>query len=275
MLERAEGDLYYEISDLVPPWRAPGEVILFLNGLAIDMGIWATWLPELADRYRVLRMDLRGFGRSFVPAGGTAWRIEQIAEDVLQVMAAAGLERVHFVGESTGGTVGLYLAAHHPQALATLTTVSAAHQGGNIQNAQGLRDDVAVLGMDRWSEKLMGLRFHEGGLSEAMHRWFHEVQRRSAPEACVDLVYMLVQVDLTALLPEIRLPTLTIAPDDSPFVSVEDQAARWRAMPHAELQVVAGSRHGVSFSHGAECARVLRDFLGRRSPSAADASAPT
>jgi pimeloyl-ACP methyl ester carboxylesterase len=263
ILERAEGNIYYEISDLVPPWQAPIETILFLNGLAIDHDIWVTWLPELADRYRIIRTDLRGFGRSFVPTGAAGWSIEQIAEDVLQVMAAAGVERVHFVGESTGGTVGLYMAAHHTEALATLTTVSAAHRGGSIQRAQQLRDDVAALGMDRWSEKLMGLRFHEGSLSKPMYDWFHEVQRGSAPEACVDLVDMLVQVDLTSALPEIGIATLAIVPDDSPFVSVEEQAARWRAMPDCELHVVAGSRHGVSFSHGVECARALRDFLAR------------
>src|SRR5215470_6267660 len=123
MLERREGALYYEVCDIVPSWRTPRETILFLNGLAIDGGIWITWLPELVDRYRILRMDLRGFGRSFVPAEGTPWRIEEIANEVRDVMAAAGVERVHFVGESTGGTVGLHLAAHEPDRLLTLTMV--------------------------------------------------------------------------------------------------------------------------------------------------------
>ena len=46
------------------------ETVLFLNGLAIDSDIWVTWLPALVDRYRIVRTDLRGFGRSFVPAAG-------------------------------------------------------------------------------------------------------------------------------------------------------------------------------------------------------------
>lgn len=266
MLERPEGALYYDICDIVPPWRAPRETILFLNGLAIDSDIWVTWLPGLVNRYRVLRTDLRGFGRSFVPEKGALWSVEEIARDVLDVMAAAGVERVHFVGESTGGTVGCYLAAHHPDALLTLTTVSAAHRGGTIERARIVRDDVAALGMDDWSEKLMPLRFHDGSLSEEMYRWFHDVQRGSAPHACIDLVDMLVAADLTALLPEIRVPTLVLAPDDSPFVSVEAQVERLRAIPESELHVVAGARHGVAHSHGPECAQALRDFLRRRSP---------
>ncbi|MGD9535686.1 MAG: alpha/beta fold hydrolase [Alphaproteobacteria bacterium] len=263
MLERSEGALWYEVIDIAPPWVAPRETILFLHGLAIDSGIWAGWLPALVDRYRIVRMDLRSFGRSFVPAPGAAWSMAAIAKDVRDVMAAAGIEKVHFVGESTGGTVGLHLAAYQPACLKSLTMVSAAHRGGSIGRARQLRDDVTALGMDRWSETLMPLRFHEGAIPAPMWRWFHDVQRSAAPHACVDLVDMLVQVDLTDRLPEIATPTLIIAPDDSPFVSVESALERKRAMPNARLQVIAGARHGVAFSHGAACAEALRDFLTR------------
>ncbi len=267
MLERFEGDIHYELCDIVPPWQEPRETILFLHGLAVDSDIWITWLPILADRYRIIRVDLRGFGRSFVPAEGAAWSIDAMAGDVLDVLGALGTQQVHFVGESTGGTVGLHLAAHHPGCLQTLTMVSAAHRGGTIGRAQALRDDVHGLGMDAWSAKLMPLRFPAGCLSPAMERWFHDTQRASAPQACVDLVDMLVQVDLTEALNDVNVPTLLIAPDDSPFVSLETQVERLRAMPDCEMHVVAGARHGVAYSHGPECAGALRDFLERRSPS--------
>ena len=267
MLERSEGDIHYEVCDIVPPWQKPRETILFLHGLAVDSDMWITWLPILADRYRIIRVDLRGFGRSFVPAEGADWSIDAMADDVLDVLAALGAQRVHLVGESTGGTVGLHLAAHHPGHLQTLTMVSAAHRGGTIGRAQALRDDVHELGMDAWSAKLMPLRFPAGCLSPAMERWFHDTQRASAPQACVDLVDMLVQVDLTEALGGVHVPTLLIAPDDSPFVSLETQVERLRAMPDCEMHVVAGARHGVAYSHGPECAGALRDFLERRSPS--------
>ena len=260
ILERANGNLFYDVCDIVPPWREK-ETVLFLNGLAIDSDIWVTWLPALVDRYRIVRTDLRGFGRSFVPAAGSAWHIGDIAQDVLDVMDATASERVHFVGESTGGTVGLYLGAHFSQKLLSLTTVSAAHRGGSIQRSMDLRDDVQSLGMDAWSEKLMPLRFHRGALSDEMYDWFHDVQRRSAPHACMDLVDMLVACDLSEHLASIEVATLILAPDDSPFVRLEPQLERLRAMPNAELAVIANSRHGLSHSHGAECARILRRFI--------------
>ena len=158
MLERPEGDLYYQVCDIVPPWHDSPETILFLHGLAADADFWVNWLPGLVDRYRVVRTDLRGFGRSFVPASAAGWSIEQIVGDVLAVMAAAGADRVHFVGESTGGTVGLHMAAHHARALRTLTTVATAHRGGAIGGVQALRDEVETLGMDRWSEQFITRR---------------------------------------------------------------------------------------------------------------------
>ena len=266
MLERPEGAIHYEVCDIVPPWVEPRETILFLHGLAIDSDIWVTWLPALADRYRIVRMDLRGFGRSFVPAASEPWTMEALAGDVRDVLAALEVERVHFVGESTGGTVGLQLAAHHPESLLTLTMVTAAHRGGTIGRSRALRDDVGALGMDAWSAKLMPLRFPAGSLSPAMERWFHDTQRAAAPHACVDLVDMLVQVDLTEALGDINVSTLLIAPDDSPFVSLETQVERLRAMPDCEMHVVAGARHGVAHSHGPECAGALRRFLERRGP---------
>ena len=249
-LKRSEGDIHYELCDIVPPWMEPRETILFLHGLAIDSDIWVTWLPTLADRYRIVRMDLRGFGRSFVPAEGESWTIDALAQDVRDVLTALGTERVHFVGESTGGTVGLHLAAHHPECLLTLTMVSAAHRGGTIGRSRALRDDVRKLGMDEWSAKLMPLRFPAGSLSPAMERWFHDTQRAAAPHACIDLVDMLVQVDLTEALGDIRVPTLLIAPDDSPFVSL--------ARTSQTLERDCDCRWGfcVWFGDGRDCGRV-------------------
>ena len=108
-----------------------------------------TWLPALADRYHIVRMDLRGFGRSFVPAKGEAWSIDAMVRDVRDVLAAVGVERVHFVGESTGGTVGLHLAAHHPACLLTLTMVSAAHRGGHDRQIAGAEGRRAKAGHGR------------------------------------------------------------------------------------------------------------------------------
>ena len=59
--------LHYEVDDLTLPWIAEPQTILFHHGLGATSGTWAAWLRVLADRYRLVRFDMRGHGRSTRP----------------------------------------------------------------------------------------------------------------------------------------------------------------------------------------------------------------
>jgi pimeloyl-ACP methyl ester carboxylesterase len=78
------------------------------------------------------------------------------------------------------------------------------------------------------------------------------------------LADLLLESDLTGRLGEIRSPTLLLSPEASPFIPVQVMVQMREQIPGAELQVFAHARHGLPLSHGARCARVLRDFLARR-----------
>src|SRR5207237_7769255 len=114
--------VHYEVTDVTAPWNGEPETIIFHHGVGITGDLWLEWLPILADRYRLVRLDMRGFGRSPVPAPGFAWSMDLLAEDTLAVARAVGAEHFHYVGESLGGTLGLYLAIRHSQAIASVTT---------------------------------------------------------------------------------------------------------------------------------------------------------
>jgi len=72
-LDRPGGPLHYEVTDVTAPWAGEPETILFHHGVGITGDIWLEWLPPLADRYRLVRLDVRGFGRSSVPGPGFGW----------------------------------------------------------------------------------------------------------------------------------------------------------------------------------------------------------
>jgi 3-oxoadipate enol-lactonase len=67
-------------------------------------------VPLLGRDYRVLRMDPRGYGASGKPASGYRFEIDQLARDAFGLMDHLGIERVHWVGDSTGGAVRQVLA---------------------------------------------------------------------------------------------------------------------------------------------------------------------
>lgn len=82
-----------------------------------------------AQGYRVIVPDLRGHGGSHVPAGRAAdFSIERMAADNFAVLDAAGAGRVHWVGNSLGGIVGLAMLAQQPARFASFATFGTAYQ---------------------------------------------------------------------------------------------------------------------------------------------------
>jgi pimeloyl-ACP methyl ester carboxylesterase len=89
------------------------DVVLCLHGWPQHWYMWRRLMPALADRHRVLALDLRGYGWSDAPAGG--YEKENLATDVLAVLDELGLERVKLIGHDWGGWIGFLLCMREPQ----------------------------------------------------------------------------------------------------------------------------------------------------------------
>jgi pimeloyl-ACP methyl ester carboxylesterase len=261
-IERAGQRLFYETIDVTAPWIVEPQTIVFHHGIGTTSSVWVDWLPALASTYRLVRLDMRGFGRS--PAHDEEWSWDALAADVLAVADAAEAPRFHFVGESIGGTLGLYVALYHPQRLHSLTVSNGAHRGTAVKNVSPWREMIERDGQAAWSRQLMEWRFYPGALSKAQYEWFHGVQSTSSASATLGLAQLLVNADLSDEVARIRTPTLLLSPDNSPFIPVAISADLYARLPDAELQVFAHSRHGLPYSHGAQCAAVLKRFLADR-----------
>jgi pimeloyl-ACP methyl ester carboxylesterase len=91
-----------------------------MHGFARNAAFWNRWVPAIAESRRIYRPDLLGCGASDVPAPGYHFTPEKIAAEILAVFAAMSLKWVHWVGESSGGIIGLLLAASHPERIASV-----------------------------------------------------------------------------------------------------------------------------------------------------------
>jgi pimeloyl-ACP methyl ester carboxylesterase len=89
------------------------DVVLCLHGWPQHWYEWRHLMPALADRHRVLALDLRGFGWSDAPKDG--YEKENMADDVLAVLDELGIERVKLVGHDWGGWIGFLLALRAPE----------------------------------------------------------------------------------------------------------------------------------------------------------------
>lgn len=85
-------NMYYDVTDFAAPW-CKHEAILLLHGNAESGEAWYGWMPELARDYRVVRPDMRGFGRSTPMPRDHAWSLDRIADDFIAVMDQLNIDR--------------------------------------------------------------------------------------------------------------------------------------------------------------------------------------
>lgn len=99
--------------------RGGGDAVVFIHGWPQDWSEWRHVMPQLAEDYQVIALDLRGVGASGVPAGG--YDKETIATDIVAVLDALEIEKAHIVGHDIGGMVAFTLAAGHADRALSVT----------------------------------------------------------------------------------------------------------------------------------------------------------
>ena len=263
-VQTAQGALHYEVVEQTTPWQVRGLPILFHHGVGSSAMLWRGWYPALIDRYPLAIFDMRGCGRSHIPDADFDWSLDKMVEDLFAVADAAGLERFHLVGESSGGTVALAATIARPDRIATLTVSNGAHLGATIGRVHAWRKQLDEGGPAGWSKAFMPDRFHADGLSRERWDWFEAQQAEWPRDSILEALGVLIGADLTPRLGEIGCPTLLLHPDGSPFIPVPVMAELHRLLPNAVLNVIGPARHGLPFSHASQCAALLRTFLDSR-----------
>jgi pimeloyl-ACP methyl ester carboxylesterase len=103
-------------------WAGEGPPLVLLHGLNNNAWMWARCASLLPGR-EILSLSLRGHGGSEAPADG--YGLDATTADVVAALDALGLGRVHLVGHSWGGRVGLHLASAVPDRLLSLVLADA------------------------------------------------------------------------------------------------------------------------------------------------------
>lgn len=255
--------LAYTTTDMRPPWRKGGLPVVFHHGIGTNHNIWADWLPVIAPHHPALRFDYRGYGASAVPAPDRMPSLSDLVDDLLEMVDATGSPKVHLVGESMGGTLCLAAALRAPERFASVTVTNTAHRGPGINRVMGWRDEFKRMGVKAWSDGMMTARFAPGALSPEQAAWFAATQETSLDYLTVGYGELLAASDLSKDLPSFKPPLLVIMPDGSPFVPPILGAEIKALVPHAELCVLPGVRHGLPFSHAKKCAKMALNLIQR------------
>jgi 3-oxoadipate enol-lactonase len=138
---------------------------------------WNRWVPTIADTRRVYRPDLLGCGASDVPAPGYRFTPEEIEAEILSVFAALSLPRVHWVGESSGGIIGLLLAAAHPERIASLvlcntpTRISDEIKRIYALDRESTAAAIRAYGTGEWCRRTLGYRLDSERAGGQLCEW--------------------------------------------------------------------------------------------------------
>lgn len=250
--------LYYEVAG---PADAPA--VMLSNSLGTRLEMWDPQMQALTERYRVLRYDSRGHGRSDAPEG--PYTIDMLAQDALGLLDALGIERAHFCGLSKGGMVGQVLAAKHRDRLISLALCSTS---------------CHMPAREMWEERIrvateQGMAALADGVIE---RWFTEPFRRE-PSIAVDRIRQMIldtpahgyagccaairDMDLRELIRGIRVPTLVIVGDKDPATPPKMAEEIQSRIPGARLEVVPDAAHLVNIEQDVVFDAALMSLLDR------------
>ena len=105
-----------------------GPLVVLLHGFPDFWYSWRHQIPALAAAgFRVLAPDLRGYADTEAPRGVTAYRLEHLVADVVDLITVAGEQRAHLVGHDWGGIVAWTAAAAHPERFDRLAVCNIPH----------------------------------------------------------------------------------------------------------------------------------------------------
>ena len=97
--------------------QGEGKPVVLLHGSGAGVSAWANWrnlIPKLSDRYRVLAPDLAGFGYTEIPDDFEFRFMATWIEQLEALLDALGIKSAHWVGNSFGGALTLWMAAQRP-----------------------------------------------------------------------------------------------------------------------------------------------------------------
>jgi pimeloyl-ACP methyl ester carboxylesterase len=258
------------VDDFLWPWQQ-GTPVLMLHGFARNADFWRRWVPAIAERHPIYRPDLLGCGRSDRPGADYRFTAETIAAQILAVLDAFALPRVHWVGESSGGIVGLLLAARHPERIASLVLCNTPSRiPDEIKRIYALdREDVAAAirahGVGEWCRRTLGYRLDLDAAEEDLAEWVVAEMAKTPSEIAARLHECFEAVDTADILPAVAAPTLLLCGDKSPIAAAQQRRLA-DLLPRGRLELIAGCGHGINLLQPERCARLALDFWASIEP---------
>ena len=247
-----------------------GEAVLLLHGSGAGVSGWANWrgiMPLLAEDFRVVVPDLVGFGYTETPADFAYHFMDSWIDQVIALLDNLGLQKVHLVGNSFGGSLSMWLASRFPERFGRLVLMG---PGGwpaevnanlaqlwsykpSVENMKRLMD---IMAFDRKlvTDELAELRYKatmREGAQETFERVFPLPHQR----------WLDAQVLPIAQLQALENETLIMHGRDDIVVDPEISFNLHKHIRNSQLHLFGNCGHWTQIEHAARFQQLVQNFL--------------
>jgi pimeloyl-ACP methyl ester carboxylesterase len=252
----------------VPAGRPDAEVVVFGHGVLFSGRSFAAQAERLRAHYRCVRIDWRGQGRS--PASRSGYDMDSLYLDAVAVIEQLGLGRVHWVGLSMGGFVGMRLAARRPdlvRSLVLLDTSAGPEPPENVPRYRMLTRVYGLLGFRPVRKPVERIMFGPTYLADPRSRaendaWVAEVTACDKSGITKAINGVVDRLPVYGEIGRISAPTLVAVGADDVATPLPRSEAIAAAVPGARLEVIPDAGHCSSIEQPERVADLLEKWLG-------------
>ncbi|MCI0521899.1 MAG: alpha/beta fold hydrolase [Chloroflexi bacterium] len=246
--------------------RGKGTPLLWIHGFPLSRRMWAEQMGALADRARMIALDLRGHGEA--PATEGVYSMELLAEDCLDVLRGQGVQEPAVVcGLSMGGYVALAFYRRYPQQvrgliLAATRATADTPEGkkGREQGAAMARQAGAEWAFDTMLPKMLAAQRYES--DPALVERVRGVMAGAKVDGIAGaLLGMRDRPDSTPMLAAIGCPALIIHGEEDALIPLAAAQAMQAQIPGARLAVIPQAGHLPNMEQPEIFNRAVREFL--------------
>jgi pimeloyl-ACP methyl ester carboxylesterase len=243
-----------------------GEPLLLIHGFPLSSDMWEPQRAALMHRFRVIAPDLRGTGKSDVPTGG--YSMAAYADDLIALLNELGIAQAIVGGMSMGGYIAFELLRRAPDrvsGLILIDTKATADDEEAKAKRRSLIDQVRSEGSRAAveTEKMFTERTHQE--TPDLIEFARRIMSAMPADGIVGaLEAMIARPESTAMLSEIRVPTLVIVGSHDTLTPPDAARAMQAAIPNAQLVVIDGAAHGSNLERPDDVNKAILDWAGQQ-----------
>lgn len=243
--------IYYEVS-------GEGFPLLFIHANPFDHRLWLYQIASFSTFFKVIAVDLRGYGHSDKPTSPTS--LAMMASDVLGVCRQEEIKEAIVAGISVGGNVALQLGLDRPDIFKALILVGCSSGPSDHQTRI---DGYEKHGINHYHiehlRALLSPEFSRAPLGKYLVGLFTDTDPMLNSESLKKIFEALEIKNLTPRLSELGMPVLTLSGEfDGTLTRTREMSQRIRGATH---QIIPGAGHACCLENATVFDRLVRAFL--------------